>query len=89
MFSTIFDRTGSGCLFYRWRRRDASTLPANARWQKMARIIAKALIEFETSQVYADGHAIAGRIRALAEAEALMVQGNMSYWRRCEVRLLS
>jgi hypothetical protein len=60
---------------------------AHGRWEKMAMIIAKTLIAFEARQVDASEHAIADRIRAMVEGGRLIVQGNISCWRRCELRL--
>ena len=59
---------------------------ARPRWQKMAMVIAKALVEFEANRIDASEHAIADRVRALVEAGRLTVQGNVSCWRRSEVR---
>lgn len=60
---------------------------AGTRWRKVAMIIAKALIEFEARHVDASEHAIADRVRAMVEAGRLTAQGNISCWRRSEVRL--
>ena len=60
---------------------------ARPRWQKMAMIIGKALVEFRARQIDASEHAIAERVRAMVEAGRLAAQGNISCLRRSELRL--
>jgi hypothetical protein len=60
---------------------------ASPRWQKTAMIAGKALDEFAAKQVDASEHAIAERVRAMVEAGRLAAQGDISCWRRSELRL--
>jgi hypothetical protein len=57
------------------------------RWQKMAMIIGRALAEFEARRLDASEHAIAERVRTIVETGRLVAQGNLSCFRRCELRL--
>src|SRR5262249_14695581 len=60
---------------------------ARPRWQKTAMIAGKALMEFRARRLDASEHAIGERVRTMVGAGQLDAQGNISCWRRSELRL--
>src|SRR5712672_256788 len=57
------------------------------RWQKTAMVIVKAFEQCQARAMPVDDEVLGARIVALAEAQRLESQGNVSMWRHSEVRL--
>jgi len=62
---------------------------ATAQWQKVALIVAKTLHECERRQINVDADEIGKRVALLVAEKRLDSQGNLTNWRRSEVRLVS
>jgi len=63
---------------------------ATLKWQKMARIVAGTLVEFQHAGIYQTGDLVLGaRLADLAQAGKLDWRGDLSNMQRCELRLPS
>jgi hypothetical protein len=62
-------------------------LTANSRWQKVARIIARAGYVLKDMSEAVEDERIAERIQVLADTGCLESRGNVAHWRHSEVRL--
>ena len=60
---------------------------ANSRWQKVARIIAKAGYALEDMSQAVEDERIAARVQVLADTGRLESRGNVAHWRHSKVRL--
>jgi hypothetical protein len=55
-------------------------------WRKVARVVSRCLMTFETRSIPVTDEVVAARIRELAESGQIESQGNLTMWRHSEVR---
>jgi hypothetical protein len=55
-------------------------------WRKVARVVSRCLMTFETRSIPVSDEVIAARIQELAGSGQIEGQGNLTMWRHSEVR---
>jgi len=54
-------------------------------WRKVARVVSRCLMTFETRLIPVSSDVIAARVQELAESGQIESQGNLTMWRHSEV----